>query len=68
MILLVRFFSLVEGAERGERKGGRGGGEGGRGQAMKKKILGERRLDKKAGEVRGGEEWEGRERDGYLDW
>jgi len=52
MILLVRFFSLVEGAERGERKGGRGGGEGGRGQAMKKKILGERRLDKKAGEVR----------------
>jgi len=28
MILLVRFFSLVEGAERGERKGGRGEGRG----------------------------------------
>jgi len=64
MILLVRFFSLVEGAERGGEKGRKGG----RGQAMEKKILGERRLDKKAGEVRGGEGREGRERDGYLDW
>ncbi len=64
MILLVRFFSFLwlralrGGREREE------GGEGARGQAMEKKIWGERRLDEKAGEV----ERRGGRMDGYLDW
>ncbi len=63
MILSVRIFSLVEGAERGARTGGKKG-RGHEDKPWRTRIWGERRLDEKAGEV----ERRGWRMDGYLDW